>query len=93
MLKDMINTTKKSNTRYEMYIGRILSKQFTKKLINSETDILKITAIKDTRKSAIQCSLVIKFYSQPSYSEIMEDVWVPISQIYSKKRSNFIWIK
>lgn len=87
MLKDMINTTKKRPNRYEMYIGRVLSKQFTKKLINSDKDVLKITAIKDTRKAAIQCSLVIKFYSQPSYSKIMEDVWVPISQIYSKKRS------
>lgn len=86
-LKDMINTTKKRNTRFDMYIGRILSKQFTKGLIGSNTDVLKITAIKDTRKAAIQCSLVVKFYSQPSYSKIMEDVWVPISQIYSKKRS------
>ncbi len=87
MLKDIRNTTKKRNSRYDTYIGRILSKQFTKRKIGSTTDILKIVAIKDTKKAAIQCSLVIKFYSQPSYSEIMEDVWIPISQICSKRRS------
>lgn len=87
ILKNMINSTKKRSSRYDTYIGRILSKQFTKKKLGSDTDILKITAIKNTTRIAIQCSLVIKFYSQPSYNEIMEDVWVPISQICSKKRS------
>ena len=87
MLTDMINTTKKRSMRYKKYIGRILSKQFTKGKIGSTTDILKIVAIKNTTRIAIQCSLVIKFYSQPSYSEIMEDVWIPISQICSKRRS------
>ena len=87
-IKEIIKTTKKRNSRYQMYVGRILNKKFTKKLTGSNKDILKIIAVNDTKKVAIKCSLTIKLYSQTSYNiEILEDIWTPISQILSKRRS------
>ena len=87
-IKEIIKTTKRRNSRYQMYVGRVLNKKFTKKITGSDRDILKIVAVNDTRKAAILCSLTVKLYSQTSYNiEILEDIWVPISQIYGKKRS------
>ncbi len=87
-IKEIIKTTKRRNSRYQTYVGRIINKKTTKKITNSDRDILKIIAVNDTRKASILCSLTVKFYSQTSYNiEILEDIWISIDQIYGKKRS------
>lgn len=78
-IKEIIYSTKNRNYRYNRFVGRRLREDITYDKTGSRDTVVKITAVKKMRNTAILCDLVI---IKNWYKELMENEWVPIRQIF-----------